>query len=112
MLRRAWKEHRWLTLAFGLALIATLLIAIRMGAMWAYWSKHREVIIQPWMTIGYVARSYGVHRNSVFEALRQPYGLERGNPETIAQIAERTGKSEQEVIFAIALAVREATVSE
>ncbi|MHA3914277.1 hypothetical protein [Halovulum sp. GXIMD14793] len=108
MLRRAWTEHRWLTFAFCLSLLATVLIAVRLTAAWSHWTVYREPAVSPWMTIGYVARSYDVHGNTVFEALREQLGLERGKRETIAQIAERLGKDEGEVMFTVAMAVRNA----
>lgn len=106
MLRRAWTEHRWLTLLLGLSLIAVLIIAIRLVLVFDHHQRHSEPTIQPWMTLRYVARSYGAHGNSVFGNLRTKYGLERGNAETIAEIAARNGVPEHELVLAVALAIR------
>lgn len=98
VIKRAWKDHRWLSLAIGICLALTVLIALRMALFWGYWHGHKEVTIRPWMTIGYIARSYDIPKNTIFVFFLSKYGLERGNPETIEQIANRMDLPEQEIM--------------
>jgi hypothetical protein len=61
---------RWfLITAFALAATVTVLFGARAVVSAIYWSQHRDEPIQPWMTVGMVARSYGVPPDNLFEAV-------------------------------------------
>lgn len=78
-------------LAFAAALGATALSATRFVAHAIYWSQHRDEPIGAWMTIGYVANSYGVD----IAPLRQAVGLlpNERDRRTLAEIAAAQGRS-------------------
>lgn len=101
LLRRAWAEHRWLTLGFALALSMALLMAGRLTFDAVYWSTHRDRDIAPWMTVGYVARSHQVPRQALFAAVAPELGLTRGEPETIREMARRLEMDEDRIIALI-----------
>ncbi|EKF41068.1 hypothetical protein NA8A_17905 [Nitratireductor indicus C115] len=88
-IRSLWQHHRLLFIAFCIALLITLLLALRTVAFYAYWSTHRAVPIEDWMTIGYVARSWEVEP----DALRRSLGLDDQTRDrrSIARLAAERG---------------------
>ena len=101
--RRMWDQQRWLSLLFAMTLVITLTIVFRVAVHASYWWSQQQPSVRPWMTIGYVAHTYSVPKNPLFEAFRIKYDLKRGDPETISHIAARLEKPEQEVVLAIRL---------
>lgn len=89
VIRSLWQHHRLLFLAFCAAALITLFLAARTAAFYAYWSMHRAVPIEDWMTIGYVARSWDVPP----QTLRGALGLatEGHDRRSIARIAAERG---------------------
>ncbi len=104
-LRRLWRDHRALLLAFLLALAVTLFFIGRLAVSALYWASpaNHDVAIKPWMTPGYIARSYRVKPDVVFTAI--PYQPVPGKPRSIAEIAAETGTTPAEVTAAIARAI-------
>jgi hypothetical protein len=94
-LRDLWREHRLLLGALVLALVVTAFFAVRLGMHAVYWNQHRDMPIEPWMTIGQVAQSYRVERDDLARAVWVEAG--RRDRLTLAQIAGRTGRSVDEV---------------
>lgn len=90
-----WREHRLLLGTLALALAVTLFFAVRIALHAVYWSQHRDMPIEPWMTIGQVAQFYEIERDELARAV----GVEPGRRErlTLAQIAAQTGRSIDEV---------------
>lgn len=84
-----WRRHRLLTVAFLAAAGITLLLAVRTTAFYVYWANHRAVPVEPWMTVGYVARSWEVSPTALREALGLP--LQVRDRRSIAQIARDKG---------------------
>ena len=70
--RHLWQHHRLLTLAFAASIVLLVVFTGRFAASAIYWSQHRNEPIEPWMTIGYVARSHQVKP----EALQLALGLD------------------------------------
>lgn len=95
---RGWREQRLLTLAFLAMATLTILLVLRLVAAWIYFGIHRDLQIEPWMTLGYVARSHHASRAELFHRLGPQLGVEPGRRETVAEIAARTGLSEADVI--------------
>lgn len=92
-LRRIWQAAPVATVILGGALAVSLFFAIRLVAFWIYWADpaHRDQAIEPWMTPGYVAHSWGIQREIAFETL----GLtpNPGGPRTMRELAEAQGIS-------------------
>ncbi|MBN2630403.1 MAG: hypothetical protein JXR75_07670 [Rhodobacteraceae bacterium] len=102
------RRHPILTLTFALALALTLFFAVRFGVQVVYWSnpEHRNQQVQPWMTVGYIGKSWGLPAREI-DALAGLPSPERGRPFTLEQIARDRGVPVAEVIAQVesALAV-------
>jgi hypothetical protein len=85
----AWRQHRLLFLAFVMASVLAVVFIGRTIGFYAYWATHKQVPIEEWMTIGYIARSYDIDRG----VLRETLGLNADQPDrrTLAQIAASRG---------------------
>ncbi len=90
-MRRLWRDHRLLSVAFLATGALTAFFAVRLVASWIYWSDpaHRDAEIAGWMTPRYVAHSWRLPPDLVAETL----GLDRrtGPPPTLADVAKERG---------------------
>lgn len=83
---------RWLLRAgFVIALALTVFFGVKTTLSALYWRapQHNDQVIEGWMPIGYIGRSWGLPREVIAEAL----GLDLDQPRriSIAQIAEDRG---------------------
>jgi hypothetical protein len=92
-LRRLWRRRRGLLLATGIAALLALFFAGRFLLHVFVWEGRQDEPLAPWMTLGYVARSYDVDRDDLAQAL----GLDRPGRLSLAQIAARSGRTLPEV---------------
>jgi hypothetical protein len=66
-----WRQ--WLLCAvLAIAVVAAGLFAVRTVRYTVYWREHREAPIERWMPVAYVARSYGVPDEVLWDALGPP----------------------------------------
>lgn len=65
MIRRIWQRNPILTLAFLLALAASLFFASRAVNMAIVLANRAEKPVAGWMTPRYIARSYGLERDDL-----------------------------------------------
>ncbi len=97
--RYKWNGRRHLprgtVLGFALAALLTLALGVRLGVHVLYWTRHHEDALAEWMTLGYVAQSWGVERDDLARALDVAPGT--GRRLTLAEIARVNGRSEAEV---------------
>jgi len=100
-----WRDHRTLLLAFGATLAVTLYFMVRLIVVTLYWANpaHHDVTIAAWMTPGYIARSYQLAPHVLFEAIG--YGPAPGDPRSLRQIADETGRSVDDIAEAIRTAI-------
>ena len=105
MIRLA-KRHPFIVLAFVLALAASLALAGRITYSAIYWSQHRQEAVQPWMTVGYVGRSWGLDPREIDARAGLPLP-EKGRPLTLEQIAQSRSVTVDQII-----AIVEATVAQ
>lgn len=91
LVRRIWQAAPVATVILGGALVVSLFFAVRLVAFWIYWADpaHRDQVIEPWMTPGYVAHSWGVPPEIAFEALS--LAPTPGRPRTMQGLAEERG---------------------
>ena len=68
-MKNLWENHKPLVIGFLLALVLTAFLLTRLIANLVYWPQHQDVEITGWMTVGYVAHSYDVDKDSLTEAL-------------------------------------------
>ena len=95
MIRRLWRKNPGLTLAFALALLATLFFGGR-AIMFAVTLNYRaEQPVAGWMTPRYIARTYGLEREELAilltttdkDDLRQPlYTIAREQGVTVSDL--------------------------
>ncbi len=92
-LRRIWKAAPIATVILGGALLVGAFFAVRLVAFTIYWSDpaHRNQAIEPWMTPGYVAHSWGIPREALFQAIDLP--PRPGHPQSIEELAAERGVS-------------------
>ena len=83
------RRHPVLAIGFGLALILTLFFAGRFVAQVVYWSDpaRQEQEVQGWMTLRYVAKSWGLSAPDLYQASGLPTP-ERGSRRTLDQLAK------------------------
>ena len=96
VLARLWREQRVALVAFGLAAVLALFFAVKLLVLTIYWSDpaHRHVDPAPWMTAGYLARSWHVSREDLDPVL----GVERVGRVPLKDIAAMTGKPVEQLI--------------
>jgi hypothetical protein len=100
-----WRARPWLTSAFVLACAVTLFFAGRLVFFTAYWATHREMPVQPWMTVGYVARSWGLDPRALDAAAGLPLPEVKGRPQPLAEIARDRGVPVETVIAEVEAAI-------
>lgn len=70
-----WQKHRLLLIGFSLATLVTLFFLFRFAFSVIYWSYNRDVPIEPWQPIGYVANSHQVDREWLMRQANMPEGV-------------------------------------
>ena len=77
ILKYLWKNNRLLLIGFSIASLVTLGFLVKFSLSVIYWSNNRDAAIEPWMPIGYIARSYNVERGWLLEQTGLPRGEDR-----------------------------------
>lgn len=92
------RRHPLLMAAFALSLGLTLFFAGRFAVHAVYWSdpSHRNQQVQPWMTVGYIARSWGLDGPEIDAEAGLP--RPEGHPLTLQQIADDRGVPVAQVV--------------
>jgi hypothetical protein len=102
-----WRARPWLTSAFLLACALTLFFAGRFTVQTIYWASHQEEPIRPWMTVGYVARSWGLEPREIDRVAGLPFPEVKGRPQPLSEIASDQGVPVEEIIARVEAAVTE-----
>lgn len=102
-MRRLWRAHPRLLLAFLAATGLALYFAGRLIWATVYWAEHRHEAVQPWMTVGYVGRSWQLDPRAIDALAGLP--LPDGNPLTLQEIADARGVPVADVIAAVEAAI-------
>jgi len=91
--------RQWLVvLAFVVVVSFTGLFAVRTVRRAVYWHRHHDETIRPWMSLGYIARSYGVPPWVLYQALGLPPKAGGPDRRPIREIAREQHRSVDEVI--------------
>ncbi|WP_295533755.1 hypothetical protein [uncultured Thioclava sp.] len=95
-LRYLWAHHRVASIGFTVALLAALFFSVSFVRRAIYWSNpaHHRQIPEPWMTPGYIARSWHLPIPEVEAILRIENGralVGPGRP-TLDRIAKATNQ--------------------
>jgi sugar phosphate isomerase/epimerase len=102
-----WRARPWLTSAFLLACAVTLFFAASSAYHMVYWASHRDEPVRPWMTVGYVARSWGLDGREIDGLAGLPSPEVKGHPQTLKEIASDRGVPVTEIIAEVEAAVAE-----
>jgi len=107
-LAQAWRERPFLTAAFVLAAVLTVLFTIRTIVFTIYWANpsHRNQPLAAWMTPRYVAHSWHLPPEVVARALVGT-GKMPGRRVTLEQIAKERGMTLEELSARLALAAQQ-----
>ena len=108
-MRRLWRDHPRLVLAFALALALSAFFAGRIVVSAVYWSSHRQETLSPWMTLGYVGRSWGVDPRALNGAAG--LNLPEGSRLTLAEIAQARGVAVADLIDTLDQAIATMTAA-
>lgn len=102
---RLWRARPVLTTAFLLACAVTVFFAVRLVVQAVYWRTHQDVAVEPWMTVGYVARSWGVDPREIDALTDLPLAVVKGHPQPLREIARDRGIPVEEIIAEVERAV-------
>ncbi|MDF2142789.1 hypothetical protein [Paenirhodobacter sp. CAU 1674] len=95
VLARLWREQRGVLIAFVLALGLALFFGGRMVSRALYWADpaHRQQAPEPWMSPGYIARSWHLRIEDIDAVLGVTDGraLVGKGPPTLERIAAALG---------------------
>lgn len=103
-MRRLWHRHPYLVAAFVVAVALSALFAGRIIWGMVYWAQNREVQVQPWMTVRYVARSWRLDPRAIDSITGLP-GPEDGRPQTLEQIAAARGVPVTQIVAEVEAAI-------
>lgn len=90
---------------FALVVTATGLFAVRTVRRALYWRQHRAETIRPWMTVPYVAHSYRVPPQVLYQALAVPHPPHDRRP--LKQIAQEQNVPVEQIIQTLERAIGE-----
>ncbi|KEO61421.1 hypothetical protein [Thioclava indica] len=112
-LRYLWAHHRIASIGFTVALIAALFFSVSFVRRAIYWSDsaHHRQIPEPWMTPGYIARSWHLPIPEVEAILRieNSRALVGSGRPTLDRIATATNQSVEALLDRLAAGLPAAT---
>src|SRR5437870_8263629 len=98
------ERKQWFAIAvLAVVLLITSLFAVRTVRRAVYWRLHRDEVIRPWMSIPYVAHSYRLPPQVLYEALKIPPQPHDRRP--IREIAREQNLSVDDVIATLQSAI-------
>ncbi len=100
-----WRARPALTSAFLLACAVTLFFAGRFVFQTAYWATHQDEPIRPWMTVGYVAKSWDLDPRKLDAVAAMPLPEAKGRPQPLSEIAADRGVPVEDVIDDVEAAI-------
>lgn len=102
-LATAWKRHPLFTSAFMVMGVITLFLAVRLVFSLAYWSAHRDLPVEAWMPLGYIARSHSISVEEMRQMVDLPANIRDRRP--IGDIAASRGIAANELIEKVEAAI-------
>jgi hypothetical protein len=100
-----WRAQPVLTSAFVLACAATVFFAGTFIYHAIYWAQHRDQAIQPWMTVGYISRSWNLNGREIDAAAGLPTPDVKGHPQPLSEIAADRGVPVSDIIAKVEAAI-------
>jgi hypothetical protein len=98
-MKQLFKSHPYATSGFVLACVVTLFFMVRIVASGIYWADpaHHNETVKPWMTVGYIAKSWKLDPREIDAAAGLP-SPEGHGPWTMKEIAKSRGVEVDAVI--------------
>ncbi len=98
-MKQLFKNHPFAATGFLLATAITLFFIVRIVTSAIYWADpaHHNETVKPWMTVGYIAKSWGLDPREIDILAGLPTPKDHG-PWTIKEIALARGVEVQVVI--------------
>jgi hypothetical protein len=88
---RGFRWHQWLVVGVFLLVAGfTTYKAVNMARRMIYWQTHHDEPIHGWMNVGYVAHSYRVPPNVLYQALDLPQTPDKRPLRDIAKVQHRS----------------------
>lgn len=105
ILKFLWNHHKLLLIGFSIATLVTTGFLIKLTISLIFWSNNRDTVIEPWMPIGYIARSYEVEREWLVLQTGLPAEDDRARL-SIDNAAETAGVSFEEMRAQLLAAIK------
>ena len=102
-LKTLWRTSPKLLLAFTFAATLTMFFLGNIVFQAVYWANHRDLAVEPWMTVGYVGKSWGLKPQRIDEIAGLPQPMD--HPLTLIEIAQSRGVPVAEVVAQVKAAV-------
>lgn len=102
-----WRKRPVLVTAFLLACAVTLFFAGSVVWNAVYWANHHEEPVRPWMTVGYVARSWDLNGREIDALAGLPLPEVKGHPQPLSEIARDRGVPVEDIIAKVEAAIDE-----
>lgn len=109
-----WRQRPLLVSAFVLTTALTLFFGIRFIAQAVYWANpaHHQQAIEPWMTAGYIGKSWDLDPRALDAQAGLPLPQEKGRPQPLSEIAQDRGIPVADLIAQVEKAVQELKAKE
>ena len=106
-MRQLWRQRPYLVSAFLIACAVTLFFAGRLTVKVIYWSNpaHHNQAVEPWMTVGYIARSWRLDGREIDALAGLPLPEVKGHPQPLSEIAKQLGVPVQDLIAEVEKAI-------
>lgn len=102
---KLWRQRPFLVSAFLAAVALTLFFAGSFLYHAVYWATHADEPIRPWMTVGYIARSWDLNGREIDEIADLPLPEVKGHPQPLREIARDRGVPVSEIIAEVEAAI-------
>jgi hypothetical protein len=102
-----WRQRPYLVSAFLLACAVTLFFGVRFVSKAIYWANpaHQQQAVEGWMTVGYIAKSWGLDPRALDDLAKLPLPEEKGHPQPLVEIARDRAVPVSEVIADVEAAI-------
>ena len=102
---KLWRSRPYLTATFVFACLFTLFFIGRFAFQAVYWASHQDVPVRPWMTVGYIARSWDLDPRRLDKIANLPLPAVKGHPQPLSEIAKDRGVPVETVIAEVERAI-------
>lgn len=103
-IKHLWREHKLLLVTFLIVSTFTLMFFARTIVGAAYFKAHADRPIEPWMPIGFIAKTYQVPPDILLDAANIPEG--QSIRLQIKRVAQETGVPYEQLVAQFMDAIR------